>query len=57
LTEASGNAIRHARTVDSYEVAVHVQDGLCTAEVIDQGVGFDVTGQPGAPPHPDAACT
>jgi serine/threonine-protein kinase RsbW len=54
LTEACGNAIRHAHTTDSYEVAVSVEDGLCTAEVIDQGVGFHHDGPPAQPP-PNAA--
>jgi len=50
LTEACGNAIQHARTTDSYEVALSVEDGLCTAEVIDEGVGFHHDGPPTAPP-------
>ncbi|GFJ83512.1 hypothetical protein Phou_076920 [Phytohabitans houttuyneae] len=60
LTEACGNAIRHAGTAGDYGVALMVTGETCTVEVSDEGVGFTATGTPvqPSPAHwPDAACT
>jgi serine/threonine-protein kinase RsbW len=50
LGEACGNAIRHARTSDEYQVTVGIADGTCLFEVTDSGPGFVVEGPPTQPP-------
>jgi len=52
LTEACGNAIRHA-TARDYAVMLAVTGEACTVEVSDEGVGFAATGTP-AQPSPNA---
>lgn len=49
LTEACGNAIRHAGTAGDYGVALMVTGETCTVEVSDEGVGFTATGTPVQP--------
>jgi serine/threonine-protein kinase RsbW len=49
LTEACGNAVRHATTARDYGVTVTVTGKVCTVEVADEGVGFTATGAPVRP--------
>jgi serine/threonine-protein kinase RsbW len=50
LTEACTNAVRHATAAKGFEVNLHVEDGVCTVEVVDQGNGFVLDDQPVLPP-------
>lgn len=49
VTEACSNAVRHAYDDDAegtVELAIDVQDGLLTIEVVDEGRGFDLEAAP-----------
>lgn len=50
LTEACGNAIRHAARARDYGVTVTVTGQRCTVEVSDEGAGFTAAGIPVQPP-------
>jgi len=49
LTEACGNAVVHAESVDEYQMSIKVADGLCVVEVSDAGIGFEWDGRPSRP--------
>lgn len=40
VSEACGNAVRHARSTDRYHLWLHLGGGACVVEVSDDGSGF-----------------
>ncbi|MEH1129828.1 ATP-binding protein [Micromonospora sp. CPCC 206061] len=40
VSEACGNAVRHARSTDRYHLRLHLGGGACVVEVTDEGAGF-----------------
>lgn len=46
VSEACGNAVRHARPADRYHLRLHVGGGACMVEVADEGPGFTPPASP-----------
>jgi serine/threonine-protein kinase RsbW len=46
VSEACGNAVRHARSTDRYHLRLHLGGGACVVEVTDDGSGFSPSTSP-----------
>ena len=43
LTEAATNVLKHAGPGEEYEVRFHLDNEICTVDVVDLGAGFDTS--------------